>query len=85
MNNDTGMTAPQTPEVDVLALMNKPVNASFSEWVEARAALAGLIDAAARHIHAVDHPVNDGGDEERQARTLRAMSAALARVQGGAK
>lgn len=47
---------------------------------EARAAVAELIDAASRHIHAADHPANDGDDTARMARTLRVLSAVLAKV-----
>lgn len=71
--------------IDVLAVIEAQCrkwgdHPNANELMKARAAVAELIEAASRHVHAVDHPAMDGNDDERQARTLRTLSAALARV-----
>jgi len=78
--------------VDVVGILSSVAGASNEifrlagsdlqkDAAKARDAVAELIDKVSRHIHAIDHPAGDGKDAERQAATLRAMSAALAKVQ----
>ena len=57
------MSAP----VDVLAVLNKPVNAGFAELVEARAAVADAIAANVAMLAALDEAfgINAMHDDER--------------------
>lgn len=87
------MSAP----VDVLAVLNKPVNASFVELVNARAAVTELMEAVQLRVEWINGSwyvlhadggawtnVRHGTEAAAQAEIRAALDAALARCKGGA-